>query len=87
MICAEPAAAVTLENLLYYLQDQISEQWYQFGIVLGVPNTTLEHLLQSYNQKECLVELLDYWLKHHPDQPQWQEVIEAINKVTDRIPQ
>ena len=30
-----------------------------------------------YSEDGCLVEVLDYWLKHHPGKPTWQEVTDA----------
>ena len=32
-------------------------------------------------QNNCLVEVLDYWLKHHPEKPTQQEVTDAQMKI------
>ena len=48
-------------------------------MAIGVPKRILE-LLKEYPERECLVEVLDYWLRHHPGQPTWQEVIKAKRK-------
>ena len=34
-----------------------------------------------YSEEDCLVEVLDYWLKHHPGKPTWQEITDAQKKV------
>ena len=69
-----------LNSLLYKLQDQVNIQWYKLGLAIGVPKEILEQL-KDYTKEDRLVELLDYWLKHHPGQPTWQEVADAIRKV------
>ena len=66
----------TLSSLLHELQGQTTSQWYQFGLALGVPKEILEQLT-NYSEEDCIVELLDYWLRHHPGQPTWQEVADA----------
>lgn len=62
------------------LKGQITSKWYQFGVALGIPQTTLEQLT-NYNEEDSLIELLDYWLKHHPNQPTWQEINNAQEKM------
>ena len=34
-----------------------------------------------YSEEDCLVEVLEYWLKHHPAQPTWQEITDAQSKL------
>ena len=65
-----------LNSLLHKLQGQVTSQWYQFGLAIGVPINILEQF-NHHSEEDCLVEVLDYWLRHHPDQPTWQEVTEA----------
>lgn len=60
----------------------MSTQWYQFGLAIGVPGEYLE-TLNGCPDEECLVELLDYWLRHHPDQPTWKEVADAVKDIGD----
>ena len=43
---------------------------------MGVPKRVLNSL-EKYSESERLVELLDYWLKHHHGKPTWKEVNEA----------
>ena len=71
-----------LESLLPKLQGKINSQWYHFGLALGVPNNTLDHL-HNYSEDDCLVEVLDYWLKNHPDQPTWKELADAVADLQD----
>ena len=62
------------------LQGQVSKQWYQFGLALGLPMDVLEEF-NHYSEDDCLVEVLDHWLKHHPSQPTWQEITDAQSKI------
>ena len=39
--------------------------------------------LKCYPEQEYMVEMLDYWLRHHPDQPTWKEIADAIEDIHD----
>ena len=56
--------------------------WYQFGLVLGVPKELLEKF-KGYPEEECMIEVCDYWLRNHPDQPTWKEVTDAVESIKD----
>ena len=67
--------------MLNTLQNQISDsQWYQFGVAIGVPRRVLNQI-ENYSEESRLAEVLDYWLKHHPGQPSWTEIIDAQRKI------
>ena len=57
-----------------------TQLWYQFGLILGVPKDFLDKL-KGYPEEDCIVELTDYWLRNHPDQPTWQEVADVVEKI------
>ena len=59
-----------------------SHVWHQLGQVLGVPTELLE-MLKGYSQEECMIEVGDYWLRNHPDQPTWKEVTDAVESIKD----
>ena len=69
-----------LNSLQEKLQGQVSKQWYQFGLSLGIPMDVLEGF-NLYSEEDCLVEVLDYWLKNHPSKPTWQEITDAQRKI------
>ena len=71
---------VNLKRLLEKLQGQVSKQWYQLGLALGLPMDVLEGF-NLYTEDDCLTEVLDYWLKHHQGKPTWQEITDAQKKV------
>ena len=68
--------------MLTKLCGKVNDQWHQFGLAIGVPGEFLEKL-KGYSEKECLVKLLDYWFRHHPDQPTWKEVADALEDIRD----
>ena len=71
---------VNLNSLLLRLKSDTTTQWYLFGLAVGLPRNILEEL-KSYPREQRLVEVLDYWLRHYPGQPTWQEVVIAQEKV------
>ena len=67
-----------LNSLLHRLKGDvvaINSQWYLFGLSIGVPQDFLEKL-KEYPENDRLVEVLDYWLRHH-SQPTWKEILDA----------
>ena len=74
-----------MSTLLQQLKGQTTNQWYQFGLELGVPKDILDQL-NNYSDEDRTVEILDYWMRHHPGKPTWQEVDEA-KKQADLIAQ
>ena len=59
-------------------------QWYKFGAALGVPSNTLEKFVEDsekYTEEKALTKVLEYWLKHHPTKPTWQEVANALRDI------
>ena len=53
--------------------------WYTFGLELGVP-VKLLHSLTRYPESECMVEVVDYWLRNHHAKPTWSELENAIEE-------
>ena len=74
--------SLDLDSLLIKLHSRIDTQWYALGIAIGIPTEVLDSL-KSYPDQECMVEMLDYWLRHHPDQPTWKEIADAIEDIHD----
>ena len=54
--------------------------WYKFGLMVGVPKDILDSYL-GYSSDQCLIELLDYWLRHHPGQLMWKEVAQTLREI------
>ena len=74
--------SLNLDSLLLKLDGRLDTQWLSLGTALGIPTDFLTSL-KGYTDKECMVEMLDHWLRHHPDQPTWKEVADAIENIRD----
>lgn len=69
-----------LDSLLIQLRPAVTEKWYQFGNAIGVKKELLNKYIQ-YPPDECLIEVLDNWLRNHAGRPMWKEVAEALDKI------
>ena len=72
--------SVNLDLLLILLKEELTPRWYEFGLVVRVPKDVMDSYL-GYPSDQCLIELLDYWLRHHPGQVTWSEVAQALREV------
>ena len=78
--CVLIALSPDLDSVLMTLHQKINNNlWYTFGLELGVPVKLLESL-KRYPQNECMVEVVDYWLRNHPNKPTWSELENAIKE-------
>ena len=58
-------------------------KWYDIGIELEIPTGTLKSIKSMYDSPaECLVEMLDTWLKQVDPKPSWRELINALEQPT-----
>ena len=58
------------------------ENWFVFGVILGVPVPQLKKIESSYSQRElerCKIDMLQYWLENKLI-PTWKEVIQALEQ-------
>ena len=78
------AGTPTLQQLLKALKTL--ENWFVFGVILGVPFSALKKIESSYSQRElerCKTDMLQCWLDKKLV-PKWNEVILAL-EVTDQL--
>ena len=57
--------------------------WKEFGLVIGIAEEVLDGY-SSYPPEECLVEVLDYWLrKHHTAENKltWRDVVKVVKEI------
>ena len=73
-------AIVNLDSLLIVLKEELTPKWYDFGLVVGVPQELMDSY-SSYHSDQCLTEVLDYWLRHHAGTIKWMEVADALKAV------
>ena len=73
---------INLDNLLIQLRTQVTPKWYQFGEKVGISHDVLNRYAECCSPDECIVEMLDYWLRNSKTSLSWRdiaEVLEAIN--------
>ena len=57
--------------------------WKELGLIIGIDEEVLDRY-SSYPPEECLVEVLDYWLrKHHTAKNKltWRDVAKAVKEI------
>ena len=70
-----------LDLLLIQLHDT-SEEWRSLGAALGISPHRLDDVgNQCGAPDQCLVEVLDVWLREHQSRPTWGEVAEALDRI------
>ena len=49
---------------------------------MGVPKEAMDtYSATGCSSDQCLIEVLDYWLRHHPSQLTWKEVAHALKEI------
>ena len=72
--------SLTLDSLLIQLRSQVTSKWYKFGLALGIAENILDKYV-GYPSEECIVEMLDYWLRNHDSKPTWKDVAKALRDI------
>ena len=71
---------LNLDSLLIQLQAEVTPKWYQFGEIAGVDKGTLNKYTE-YPDNQCIIEVLDCWLRNHTGKPTWREVAEILRGI------
>ena len=74
--------SINLDSLLIQLRPQITAKWYQFGEAAGIEKAVLNSFAKSCSPDDCIIEMLDYWLRKSPKKLTWRDiagVLRAIN--------
>ena len=69
-----------LDNLLIQLDPEVTPKWYELGLVIGISKEILDEYC-GHSPRECLVEVLDYWLRMGNESLSWRDVAEALKKI------
>lgn len=73
---------MNLDTLLLQIKHEVTPKWYQFGEVIGVEKQLLEKFdVEKYPPEQCIIEVIDNWLRNHAGQPTWREVAEALREI------
>jgi hypothetical protein len=72
---------VNLDNLLIQLRPQVTPKWYEFGVIVGIEKEVLDYFASKCSPEECMVEMLDHWLRNREEQLTWREVARALKAI------
>ena len=72
---------VNLDNLLLQLRQQVTPKWFQFGEAVGIEKEVLDYFASKCSPEECIVEMLDFWLRNSKEQVTWKEVARVLKKI------
>ena len=76
----DDSLTLDLDSLLIQLRPQVTSKWYKFGLAAGIAENVLDKYA-SYPSEECIVEVLDYWLRNHDKKPTWKDVAKALKDI------
>ena len=72
---------LNLDTLLIQVRNQLTPKWYQFGVAAGIPTDILSKC-SNYPPEECIVEVLDYWLrKSGQSRKKWSDVASILKQI------
>ena len=71
---------VNLDNLLIQIRQQVTPKWYQFGLAVGINKETLDEF-SNFPLEECIVEMLDLWLRTSQRAITWRDVADALKQI------
>ena len=70
-----------LDSLLIQVRQQVTPKWKEFGLAAGIKSDLLEKY-SSYPPEECIVEVLDHWLRNYQaptkSKPTWRDVADVL---------
>ena len=74
---------VNLDNVLLQLRPQVTRKWRQFGEAVGIEKEVLDSCAKtcSSSPEDCIVEMLDYWLRNSLVKPTWKDIARALKAI------
>jgi hypothetical protein len=72
-----------LDKLLALLREEVGPRWYDFGEAVGIDSVVLDSIAKTTFPENCIVEVLDYWLKYFYDDEKltWSDVAIALRDI------
>ena len=58
----------------------MTPKWYQIGEAVGIDKETLNKYTE-YSDDQCIIEVLDFWLRNHTGKPTWREVADNLRRI------
>ena len=73
---------IDLDMILIQLRPQVGPKWYQFGEAAGIDKKVLDNYASNCTPEDCIVEVLDYWLRNFAGQPTWKDVASVLRSIS-----
>ena len=67
--------------VLIQLRKEVTPKWYEFGVAAGVDKEVLENYAQNCAQEDCIIEMLDYWLRNYIGQLSWRDIAKILRLI------
>lgn len=71
----------SLDTLLIQLRAVVGTKWYEFGVAVGIDNDVLDNFASHCAPEECIVEMLDFWLRNSSNKPTWRDVAYTLKSI------
>lgn len=62
------------------IRQQVTPKWYQFGLAVAINKETLDEF-SNFPAEECIVEMLDLWLRTSERAITWRDVADALKQI------
>ena len=72
---------INLDSLLIQLRKEVTTKWYEFGEVAGINGEVLDNFAKSCAPDDCIVEMLDYWLRNYKGKLTWRDIATLLRMI------
>ena len=72
---------VTLNRLVVLLREKVGPKWHEFGEEVNIDEVVLDSIAKTCFPENCLVEVLDYWLKYTDEKITWRDVAYVLKSI------
>lgn len=63
------------------LREKIGPKWRDFGEAVDVDEVVLDSIAKTCLPENCIVEVLDYWLKYSDEKLTWRDVAYVLKEI------
>jgi hypothetical protein len=72
---------VTLNRLVVLLREKVGPKWRDFGEAVDIDEVVLDSIAKTCFPENCIVEVLDYWLKYTDEKITWRDVAYVLKSI------
>ena len=72
---------VTLNRLVVLLREKVGPKWRDFGEAVDIDEVVLDSIATTCFPENCIVEVLDYWLKYTDEKITWRDVAYVLKSI------